>query len=55
MSLAGGAMLYVIFFELLPEAYRNWKSKWAILATVIGFALGILLLFSNGHMHIHVH
>lgn len=53
MSLAAGAMLYVIFFELLPEAYRNWKSKWAILATVIGFAIGILLLFSNGHMHIH--
>lgn len=55
MSLAGGAMLYVIFFELLPEAYRSWKSKWAILATVVGFALGILLLFSHGHMHIHVH
>lgn len=55
MSVAGGAMLYVIFFELLPEAYRNWKSKWSILATVVGFALGILLLFSHGHMHIHIH
>lgn len=53
MSLAGGAMLYVVFFELLPEAYRQWKSKWSILATVVGFALGIVLLFSNGHMHIH--
>ncbi len=52
MSLAGGAMLYVVFFELLPEAYRQWRSKWAILATIVGFAAGMLLLFSHGHTHI---
>lgn len=53
MSIAGGAMLYVVFFELLPEAYQQWRSKWAILATVVGFALGLLLISS--HLHIHVH
>ena len=53
MSLAGGAMLYVVFFELLPEAYSQWKSKWSILAIVVGFALGALMLFSHGHMHFH--
>lgn len=53
MSLAGGAMLYVVFFELLPEAYSQWRSKWAILSTVVGFALGILLIFSHMHPHLH--
>lgn len=53
MSLAGGAMLYVVFFELLPEAYSQWKSRWSILAIVLGFALGALMLFSHGHMHLH--
>ena len=51
MAIAGGAMLYVVFFELLPESYRQWRSKWAILATVVGFALGVLLIFSHGHAH----
>ena len=51
LALAAGAMLYVVFFELLPEAAEQWKSRWPILATVVGFALGVLLIFSNGHHH----
>lgn len=49
LGLAGGAMLYVVFFELLPEGYGRWKSRWPILATVLGFALGVLLIFGHGH------
>ena len=51
LALAGGAMLYVVFFELLPEAAIQWKSRWAVLATVVGFALGVLLIFGHGHQH----
>ena len=52
LSLAAGAMLYVVFFELLPEASAQWKSRWSILATVLGFALGVLLIFGHtGHHH----
>ena len=50
LSVAGGAMLYVVFFELLPEAYRQWRSRWTILFTMVGFALGVLLIFSH-HTH----
>ena len=53
LRLAGGAMLYVVFFGLLPEAYRQWQSKWAILFTVVGFALGVLLTVTGGHTHVH--
>ena len=40
-------MLYVVFFELLPESYRTWKSKWTILATVVGSSMGSCLLLSH--------
>lgn len=49
LSLAGGAMLYVVFFELLPEAADEWKSKWTILATVVGLAVGVALVLGLEH------
>lgn len=49
MSFAAGAMLYVVFGELLPEAENLWQHKLSGGATMLGMLLGMALIFS--HMH----
>lgn len=46
LSFASGAMLYVVFGELLPESILMWRSKLPALATIIGMMTGVLLIFS---------
>lgn len=43
-SFAGGAMLYVVFGELLPESFLMWKSKAPGVFTLIGTLMGIVLV-----------
>ncbi len=45
LSFASGAMLYVVFGELLPEAILMWKSKLPAFAMLIGLLTGILIIF----------
>ena len=49
LSFAAGAMLYVIFGELLPESENLWQNRLSGLATMLGMLLGMALMFT--HMH----
>ena len=44
LGFASGAMLYVVFGELLPESILMWKSKLPALAVFIGVLVGFLLV-----------
>ncbi len=45
LSFASGAMLYVVFGELLPESILIWKSKLPACAMMVGVLLGILIIY----------
>ena len=45
LSFASGAMLYVVFGELLPESILMWRSKAPAFAMLIGLLIGVLILF----------
>ncbi len=49
LSFAAGAMLYVIFGELLPEAEHLWQNRLSGLATMLGMLLGMALIFTHTH------
>lgn len=49
LGFAAGAMLYVIFGELLPESEQLWQHKLSGLAIMLGLLLGMALIFGYGH------
>ena len=45
LSFASGAMLYVVFGELLPAAILMWRSKAPAFAMLVGLLVGVVILF----------
>lgn len=45
LSFASGAMLYVVFGELLPESILMWKSKLPAAMVVIGMLTGLIIVY----------
>lgn len=46
LSFASGAMLYVVFGELLPEAILMWRSKLPAFLVLVGMLVGMLVVFA---------
>ena len=46
LSFASGAMLYVVFGELLPESSLMWRGKAPSLAAVLGIITGMVIVYA---------
>ena len=46
LSFASGAMLYVVFGELLPEAARMWRGRAPAVAAVLGIIVGMVIVYA---------
>ena len=45
LGFASGAMLYVVFGEIMPESYLTYRSKLPAFAVMVGLALGMFMIF----------
>jgi len=45
LSFASGAMLYVVFGELLPESILMWRSKGPAAAAIVGMMTGLVIIY----------
>lgn len=48
LAFAAGAMIYVVFEELVPEMHNGNKSFWGIISVIIGFSVMMILDITLG-------
>ena len=46
LCFASGAMLYVVFGEILPQAILLYRSKLPAFSTIIGMVVGLLIIYA---------
>ena len=46
LGFASGAMLYVVFGEILPQAILMYHSKLPAFSAIIGMLVGMLIIFA---------
>ena len=46
LSFAGGAMLYVVFGEILPQAILMYHSKLPAFSAIVGILVGMFIIFA---------
>ena len=44
LSFAGGAMLYIVSGELIPESNNLYKGKLSVIGNIIGYIIGIFII-----------
>ena len=45
LGFASGAMLYVVFGEILPQSFLMYNSKLPAFSAIIGILVGIIIIF----------
>ena len=45
LGFASGAMLYVVFGEILPQSFLMYNSKLPAFSAIVGILVGLLIIF----------
>ena len=48
-AISSGSLLYVLFIELLPQVFKEYKSKFTFLYILLGIVVCGILVFSFSH------